>query len=217
MHKISDALRHIAEHNSFIQYGLQHRLLNLSQLARFLQPLIAARTKKEVGASALHMSLSRLQGTMRKTERRSTESEFSLGQISVQPNLAILTVEKNRETQRRAGLVLTKVQNAGGYITITEGLSEITMILDRAMLAEAIEILKTKPLLKNERVAAISAKFSPKYVRTPGFLFSILQCLYFQSINIVEISSTSTEIIFYLAESEVKLAFDTLYNKFGQR
>ena len=60
MIKISDAVREILDGSTFLQFGLHHKLINLSQLARFLHPLVEARTKKEVQRSAIHMALSRI-------------------------------------------------------------------------------------------------------------------------------------------------------------
>lgn len=215
MIKISDALEDLVQSNPFLMHGLHHKLLNLSQVARFVQPLIAARINKEVQTSALLMSLSRLQ-TRFASSNKAKAIAFHVDNITVQSDLAIMTVEKSRESHRKVGSIYTRIQNAGGYITITEGLSEITIILDRDFLPIAQEALD-KIAFKSSSVAALSVKFSEKYLRTPGFFFAIFESLAFQGINIVELASTTTELIFYLAPEDVQLAFDTLYNKFRKK
>ena len=218
MVKISEALSEIIKSNAFLQFGIQHRLLNLSQTARYLQPLVAARTRKDTQTSALLMSLSRFQSSFGLGGVKAGKLPvFQIDTITVQSDLAMVTVEKSRETHRQIGLLYTKVQNASGYITISEGLSEITVIFDRQFLASAEEFLKDRPIFRNGHVAAVSAKFSERYARTPGFFFAVIQSLYMQGLNIIEVSSTTTEIIFYLNSNDVQLAFETLYNKFRKR
>jgi aspartokinase len=42
----------------------------------------------------------------------------------------------------------------------------------------------------------------------------VLQQVAVQGINVVEIASTATELILYLDQKDVRLAFDTLYQRF---
>jgi hypothetical protein len=70
MRKISDALEAIVEGNPALAFGLHHRLLNLTKLARFLRPSVEAQTRKGVSDSAVLMSLSRLQRLGPEAARR---------------------------------------------------------------------------------------------------------------------------------------------------
>ena len=48
------------------------------------------------------------------------------------------------------------------------------------------------------------------------FLYYILQQTTLQNINIIEISSTFTEIVLYVEEQDTKLTFDTVYESFSK-
>ncbi|HEY7817166.1 MAG TPA: hypothetical protein VIG29_03030, partial [Vicinamibacteria bacterium] len=61
MKKIADAIEEVIEGNPALAFGIHHRLMNLTQLARFLRPSVEAQTRKEVSDAAVLMSLSRLQ------------------------------------------------------------------------------------------------------------------------------------------------------------
>ena len=61
MQKLSDAIKDIVSRNSLLQLGISHRLLNLSQVSRYLLPQVEARIQKKIQPSAVVMSLSRLQ------------------------------------------------------------------------------------------------------------------------------------------------------------
>ncbi|MBX7137233.1 MAG: hypothetical protein K1X83_04545 [Oligoflexia bacterium] len=210
---ISDALTQIIARSSFLEFGLHYKLLNLTQVARFIRPQIEARTKKDVKESAILMALSRFQGAVARQTKRRDES-FKIEQLSVQTDLAVLSLERSSDNHNRISKLYAEIQKRRGYLTICEGLSEITVIIENEYLALAEKLLKTQLAQATGDAAAIRIKFDPRYLETPGFLFVILQQLAFQGINLLEVASTKTEFILYLRMQDVRLAFDSLHNKF---
>lgn len=217
MIKISDALRTIVVQSPFLRFGLSRGLLNLSQLARFLQPLVEARTKKEVRPSAILMSLSRLARSSEFTSESDPDRRFEVDALNVHSGLIVYTFYKNSETHRSVNQAYRKIQKRGGFITITEGITEITIITEERFGESFLEDFTDKPKYRNERISSISVKFHQSYLHQPGFLYSILQQITLQGINVVEVASTSTEFILYLEENDVQLAFDTIYGTFSSR
>ena len=71
MIKVSDAILAIIRGNPFLEFGVHHQLFNSAQLARYLQPFIAARTHTDTKESAIAiaiaiaMALSRFLGWLR--------------------------------------------------------------------------------------------------------------------------------------------------------
>jgi pyridoxine 5'-phosphate synthase PdxJ len=59
--KTSEALEQVIAGNPFLQFGLAHRLYNLSELAKIVQPIVEVRIGKTVQRTALVTGLSRLQ------------------------------------------------------------------------------------------------------------------------------------------------------------
>ena len=215
MRKISDALTHIIQNNQFLQFGLHHRLLNLSQVSRFIRPVVEARTQKPVQPAAITMALSRLQSS--PDAAKVHDKKFALDNINIQTNLAVLTVGKDARTQRLVSALHARVKRHQGYITITEGLNEVTVILDADSLPAADDLTSHHVLFRKLDVAALTVRFSERYLKTPGFLFAIFQSLAFQGINIVEVASTTTELIVYLDHGDLELAFETLLHQFRKR
>lgn len=211
MRKIADAITEIVRENDLLQFGLSEGLLNLSQTARFLQPLVAARTKKDVQVSAITMALSRLGKRQKRTHR--TE-HFEIESLNVQGDLVALTFEKTAQVHRQASTLYTRLQKADAYITLTQGRTEITIILDRRFEPDARAITGGQIVYRAKHVAAISVKFNRRYVDQPGFLFALLQSVAVQNLNIVEIASSATEFILYMDASDTELAFETLYRRF---
>lgn len=211
--KISSELSSLIASNPHLQLGLHHRLFNLTQLARFLLPLLRARLKRRLQVSAITMALSRTQRDLPKSFKPK-QDRFRLEKLSVHSGLSVLTIEKTRQAVAQAHALYVKMGRAGKYFTLTEGVTQLTLIVDSADLPTVEQALSVPIVAKNNAVGALSASFSKQYIRTPGFLYLVLQQVAVQGINVVEIASTATELILYLDQKDVRLAFDTLYQRF---
>lgn len=215
MRTIAEAVREIVLHDPFLHTGLYHRLLNLSQVARFLEPLVAAHTRKAVTSSAILMSLSRLQQQL--TADVPEEEAFLVDRISVQTQLCSVTFAKTAETHRALNRLFNRVQEARGYITVTEGHTEITVLIEAAFVPEERE-LAALSLRKIERgLAGLGVQFREQYAEEPGLLYRLLQQLVFQRINVVEVTSTLTEFTIYVHQADLQRAFDALYHRFARQ
>lgn len=215
MLKLNDALVHVLERSPALQFGIAEKLFNLTQLARFVRPLVEARTKKEISNSALVMALSRI--TRTSSKRSTAEVQLRIENIAVSGGLTAATLFRTPDTHRAVNSFYTKLKKADAYLTITEGSNEITVIFP----SENRELLKelVPAAWRHERrgIASLGVRFHQRYLEVPGFLYQILQRLALQSINIIELASTATEIIVYLDEADVRLAFDTLMRAFVER
>ncbi len=212
MSSLHDALKEQVSENSFLQFGLGNGLFNLSQLARFLRSGLQARADRTISDSALIMALSRLgrdlQGKRRELER------IELRNIQVSSNLAILTYEMSRSFRPLIAEIARELQNRGKFISFSQGLQEITLFIERDEVREVEQRLSVRPLTAHYTVAVIGARLDAAAIQTPGFFFTVFQQLYIQKINVLEISSTSSELLVYVNERDLRLAFDTLYNRF---
>jgi len=215
MRKISDAIQSIVEGHPFLRFGLSRRLFNLTQLARLLAPHIAAQTRKDIRESAVVMALSRF---AKDFEHDSSPPEsYRVSSIHIQDELVILTYPQSQELARRLLKLTQYFFNHEQYITITQGLTEVTIIVDESSLDKALQLLSGKPLREKKKISSISIRFSSKLIQQPGFLHFVLEQLSLQGINVVEVASTATEFIIYLDNKDIRLAFDTLHAVFQKR
>lgn len=216
MQKLSDAIRDIIENNALFRMGIHHRLLNLSQLGRYILPQVEARTNKSIQPSAVVMSLSRLQGEMQvQTEDKGLE--FVVSNLTIHSELSAITWPNTKDVRQIVNTLHNKILKSGGYLTISEGIHEITIILETKELKTAKTAVTEKPIKIIQHVGSVGITLKPSYIETPGLFYLIFQQMYFQNINIIEIASTANELILYLKEDDVKLAFETIYNRFVKR
>lgn len=215
MLKLSEAMKEVLDRNPLLQFGLSHQLFNLSQLAKYLAPQVSARIEKQVQPSALLMALSRYQRTENESRTGSgAPPEFVLKKLAVNSGLVISTFSKTPEVRRDVNEFYRRVQAADGFFTISEGVAQITTIFEEEFLPLRKKLLRRAVLREYDHVGSLAVRFDEKYLDIPGFLYFVLQQFYLQNINILELTSTATELVVFLAEEDVRLAFDTLYNRF---
>lgn len=213
MKKISDALKEIIDSNQFLAYGLHNKLVNLTQLAKYLKPLIETKTKKNLkSATALLMMLSRLQKEYVKKIK--PLNNFKINNITTYSGLSIYTYSKNYSFLSQLSKLYAAIEHKNSYITLGQGTDEITLIVNESGAEELKKFIKDKPKHFNNNISALSVKFAEKYHHESGLLYYLIQQVALQGINIKEIASTYTEIIFYVDETDFKLIFDTIYGGF---
>lgn len=215
MKKIADAVESIVEGNQALAFGLHHRLLNLTKLARFLRPSVEAQTRKDVSESALLMSLSRLQRRWSLSRPQKMDA-LSLDKVSVVSGLCSVTLSKTEATHRELNRVFAAVQEQNGFITVTEGLREVTVIVEEANFPRLRKSLSSRPKIVHRSVASVGMTFSERYLSVKGVLHQLLEQIALQNINVLEVASTATEFYIYVEEKDAEVAFAAIFQRFGR-
>ncbi|MEK7063130.1 MAG: hypothetical protein AAB955_00385 [Patescibacteria group bacterium] len=212
MRSIPQAVQDAIETDGFLHFGLANRVLNLSKTAKFIKPLVEARTKKSVSISAITMALSRLR--VRKHQKNAQLKAVKLSAIRIHKDLAELTYERTAEHTHALEKVSAELRRTSEYCVATYGTSEITLIVARGSEQTVRKAVSARPRAEIRNLVAISVQFDEKYIEQSGMVYTLIQQLTFQNVNVVEFSSTYTELVFYLATKDMKVAFDTLYEQF---
>lgn len=213
MIKISDVVRELVAQNPHLSFGLANRIFNLTQLAQFLQPMIEARLKKEVKASAILMNLSRLQ--QHYDIRFKAKPKFQIENITIQSNLVTRTYYKNNRTEKPVEALSHAVRNRNGYFGWNEGMNEHAVVFERRFLDLAKEFITEEPKYQHDFVSALIMKFPKVYSDQPGFLYTVLRTLALHSINVIEVTSTYSEFTVYIDRKDIQLAFEALETAFA--
>lgn len=208
MTRISEILEKMLHNDQQLAFFLSNRLLNLSQFANYIQPMIASQKKEAVSHGAIVMALSRLQ---KKTIAKQQQNYFKISKISLHTDLCTLSFNKSPSTHLKIQHLHNAAIAGQVYFTISESISEITIISKRDFILN--QRLPT-PKYKHMQLSAIAVQFDPKYLSIPGVMTSIMRKLTMQNINFIEMASTCTEMTFFIDQADMKLAFDTLQDAF---
>ncbi len=210
MIKVSDAILSILRENAFLEFGIHHQLFNQSQLARYLQPFVAARTHKEPSVSAISMALSRLTPTL---SRNTPEpADYHLEKISITTGLCTATFMRSVNAHRALNRLQTDMHKNGNFCSVSEGMREITVIVEDRFENRLNSIVGERPVFSQANLTSVEIQFGDAYTGTPGMLYMLLQRVALQNINLIEITSTYSGITMYFARSDARIVFDTLLN-----
>jgi aspartokinase len=214
MKKISDATLEIITENPLFHFGLHHRLLNLSQVARFIRPLVEARTQKEASDSAVLMSLSRMQSTLPPAAE---PEDFVLNQIAIHSGLCSLTVFKTKRVQGELNRLYSTVRKRSGFISITESANEVTAIIEDRNFDMAEGMLSETLRYIYRDIVAVEVKLSDDAISRPGIIYALIGQITLQHINIIEVASTATEFSIYVHREDARRALDSIYARFSEQ
>jgi hypothetical protein len=109
------------------------------------------------------------------------------------------------------------LQTSDSYVTISEGVREISLILEERNAEALVSSLTSKPLKVVRNIAGLSVHIAESALDEPRVLYRVLQQVALQNISVVEITSTRSEFHLYLSDADVMLAFDSIYSKFTGR
>jgi aspartokinase len=218
MIRVSDVVAGIVKQSPLLEEGLSRGIINVSALARDIQPLVEKKTLKDVTEGAIVMALKRLADKL-MTHNQSGAVFQHAPDMMVRSNLFELTVSNSptlpQKLPRLAELVA--VQNNANFLTVTSGVYETTIIASEAL------YIQIKNILSNERTAkeipdlsSITVRVNDVFLETPGSIAHILKHLAWEGINIIEVVSTYLELTIILRQQDTDRAFAALKNAFNQ-
>ncbi|MDT8894015.1 hypothetical protein RSO41_05055 [Halomonas sp. I1] len=215
MISITDALNQIVRANPLLEFGFRHGLFNLTKLAAYLRPMVAARAKKDVQPTAITMALSRLG---RDRARPAPEpAQFIVENVTIHSGLSARSYPRSHRLHQQLNEFYRRIHDNNDFCNLTQGMHELTVIYDSRHGSDLDHTVRTQPIYQSEGIASISVQFDENYIDVPGLLYLLLQRVALQNINLIEISSTYTEAMIFVAENDARLVFDTLFESFLTR
>jgi len=209
---IAEILNRVVVETPFLEEGIADGIINLSALARKVQPQIEKTLMKPVSESAILMALKRMSPKLTKKLKLNKQSIFRAGDLTVRSDLSEFTFLRSETLLEKQKLLLHEIKDRGDhFITFTQGVFEITTIVNSG-LAEAVETIfkGEKVISRLSELAAVTIRLSPQTVHTPGVHYSILKQLALRDINVVEVVSTYTEFTIILEKNYVDVSFSIL-------
>lgn len=211
---IPELVEDLISKKPFLEEGLSRGLINLSALARELQPDIEKKLYREVQIGAVVMALKRLsEKNPPQVESNKLESIVSaLGDMTVRSNIVEYTfansptlADKQTELMHQSSLL------PNSFFTVTDGVFETTFFAS-ANLKSAIEEHMTGEKAKNQadNLSSITIIIPEAATDIPGVYYSILKKLAWNGINFIEVVSSFTELTIFMRSEDIDRAFSVL-------
>lgn len=211
---VPEITEEIIKESPYLESAIASGLINLSSLARKIQPQIQKRLLKDIKFGAIIMALKRLEEKLKSREKKITPALKSFGDLTVKSNLVEFTFRNSQTLLTKEKELLQKVANEKGvFLTLTQSLLQTSLIISASWQKEAEKIFeKEKVIFHFINLSAITLILSEQTIKTPGAYYFILKILAWYDINIIEVVSSFTELTLVFESKDIDRAFSILKN-----
>jgi aspartokinase len=212
MRTVADVVHTMVMETPFLEEMLARGLINLSALARQLKPGVEEALLKPASEASLVMALRRLTPRLESLASGPARPMRLIEDFTVRSDLVELTYARSEHIIGSQQELLRSIRHeAHRFVTFTQGVYEVTMVLDAGLEQAARTAFRGESLIERlDDLAAVTIRLAKQTVGTPGVHYNILKLLAMRGINVVEVVSTLTELSVVLGHRDVDRAFAAL-------
>lgn len=213
MDRLSKVIEKLINQSPFIQEAIAEGLINISSLARKLNPEIQKITGKDVSDSAIIMAIKRMPpGTNQKIELKIKNFMSDLGDLIVRSNLIKVTFKNYVGISQDQAQFLTHIKDiSDNFYTVSRGVSETTIITNAQFMDKISSIFKqNETLSQSSNLSAITMKLPTVNTEISGVYYYLLKKIAWEGINLAEVISTTNEFTIVVDTKMVSHAFSVL-------
>ena len=215
MVSISHVVENIVKHRPYLSEFLAAGIINVSSLARQLQPDVEKALCKEVNTGAIVMALNRLAPYLQVREQVQLNKLLSnMGDIILRSNLCDYTF-KNSPTLLDCHIEVLKklVKNDEIFYTLVQGVFETNLVISDMMEELIADCFKDEScLFRQSGLSSVTLKLPKGNSMQPGFYYTIMKELSWEGINLTEVISSTNEFTVVVDNSLIDKTFVVLKN-----
>ncbi len=215
MVSISHVVENIVKHRPYLSESLAAGIINVSSLARQLQPDVEKALCKEVNTGAIVMALNRLAPYLQVREQVQLNKLLSnMGDITLRSNLCDYTF-KNSPTLLDCHIEVLKklVKNDEIFYTLVQGVFETNLVISDMMEELIADCFKDEScLFRQSGLSSVTLKLPKGNSMQPGFYYTIMKELSWEGINLTEVISSTNEFTVVVDNSLIDKTFVVLKN-----
>lgn len=201
MIKIQPIVRELVLKELEACFALTNGYMNMSSYAHHIKPKVEALTKKQVTIASLVVSLSRLRKEFKK--EKPLIRDVPITNITTKLPLTEIAYENTSKfIQGLDSLHKNIAISQDDFFTMTRGTGEVDIICSASLEKKVLKHFKIKPKWINHNFAAVGISYGQEVFGMPNIFFSLLSVTARAHINIEELVSTPTELIFIVAEKD---------------
>ena len=199
----------------FLSTALSQGIINLTSLAREIQPEIEESLRKPAKSGAIVMALKRISDNLEFiSTHKIVQVLKNLGDITVRSSLVDYSFANSDTLLLSQAKLLGAIENRKYvFYTSSRGVSESNIIVS-ANIANLVASYFEKELCnsKLENRSSITVQLPTENIAIPGIYYFIFQRLSWEGVNLNEVISTSNEFTILMDESQVNTAFEVIKN-----
>jgi aspartokinase len=198
----------------YLSSALSDGIINLTSLARQIQPDIETVMRKTVNQGAIVMSLKRVSDDSESStdSAKITSVLKNMGDITVRSSLIDYSFSISETLLLNQAHLLKEIEHKKEvFYTSSRGVAESNIIVSQNI-SELVDTIFHAETChsKVENLSSITIKLPTENVTIPGIYYFIFQRLSWEGINVNEIISTSNEFTILIDEQQVSSAFEEI-------
>lgn len=213
MQSIGKITEDLINRSPFLRESMTENLINISALARKLQPEIEELMGKEVKEGAIVMAIKRMTpGLYHKLNVKIKNVLGDLGDFLVRSNLIDFTFA-NSDTlgAKQAELIRILNNDHDGFFALCRGVTETSIVTSLKQKETIEKVFQGEKIVSSANdLASITVKLPMSNSAIYGIYYYILKQLAWEGINIVEVVSTANEFTVIVEQNDVDKAFKIL-------
>lgn len=209
MIKIAQVVESILRQDDLALAAAQKGWLNFSAYARSIKPQVEAELFKPIQSGSIVTALARLVESLPKYNE---VQQNAIQSLSVHSNVEGMTYERTDVISKKIKeIYYSLLPDNKTYLTVTQGMNEITIVAEAKVAQVFREKLKTQGKIYDKKnLVGITVKFDLRYLEIPNLIFSLTRRLAYKHINIIEIVSTATELTYIIQKSDLAVTLEQL-------
>jgi hypothetical protein len=214
MISIGEVAKQLIQKIPFLEEALVEDLINISSLARKLQPQIEDVLQKPVKEGAIIIAIQRIKPDF-VTSLSPGLRKFlgNLGDFIVRSGLMHYTFENSTSLGMRQQDLIKHVGENQAYYSVARGIFETSIVISNPLIDLVDLIFKNERLIFHKKdLSSITLQLPKERDDTIGFYYYILKNLSLKKINIEELISTTNEFTIFVKDKDIDKAFSILMN-----
>ena len=213
MKTIASVVEQYIKTKPYLSTAMTQGIINLTSLARQIQPEIEETLQKPARSGAIVMALKRISDNLEfLSTHKIVKVLKGIGDITVRSNLVDFSFKISETLLNAQTQFLNEVnENPNIFYTSSRGVTESNIIVSSNAAAQLENYFQSERLIeKTEDLSSISIKLPTENVTIPGIYYFIFQRLSWEGVNIYEVISTSNEFTIIVGEGQVNTAFKAI-------
>ena len=215
MKTIASQVSEYVKTKPYLSTALSQGIINLTSLAREIQPDIENVLRKPARTGAIVMALKRISDNEEFLSTHKIVSVLrNLGDITVRSSLTDYCFKLTETLLLAQAQFLTVIKDKNDiFFTSSRGVGESNIIVSSNLAPLIEELFKNEICIdKIDNLSAITVKLPIDNVKIPGIYYFIFQKLSWEGVNINQVISTSNEFTILIDEDHVNVAFEVIKN-----
>ena len=213
MKTIQQAVSSIINKTPFIEEALYDKLINVSALARVIQPEVEQILRKEVKSGAIMMAINRISpSNVLRVRKNIRKMALSSGDFIVRSDLSDYTFKNSANLIEKITLFLKEIESQHDvFFTVSQGVFETNIVASSSLNSQIEDIFKNEERLWfMTDLASVTIKLPKANMEQSGIYYFILKQLAWANISVQEVISSTHEMTIVVKESDINNTFAIL-------